>query len=73
MTMCAKNLQNGPCGSTNKGKCEISHNLPCAWQLIYERLSAQGRLNCIIKYHPTKDWKDQEPRTLIQPGYKKPE
>jgi len=73
MTMCAKSLQNGPCGGTNRGKCEISQDQPCAWQMIYERLAAQGRLDCIIKYRPTSDWKDQIPRTLIQPGYKKPE
>ena len=49
MTMCAKGLYNGPCGGTNKGKCEISQDQPCAWFMIYERLAAQGRLDNIKK------------------------
>ena len=73
ITMCAKGLYNGPCGGTNKGSCEIDSEQPCAWHMIYERLAKQGRLDCIKKIHPPGEWKDQVPRTLIQPGYKKPE
>ncbi len=73
MTMCAKGLYNGPCGGTNQGRCEISQEQPCAWFMIYERLAAQGRLDNIKKIYPPSDWKDTVPRTLIQPGYKKPE
>jgi len=73
VTMCAKGLYNGPCGGTNKGKCEISNDQPCAWFMIYERLSTQGRLDCIRRITPAVDWHNQVPRTLIQPGYKKPE
>jgi len=73
VTMCAKGLYNGPCGGTNKGSCEIDSEQPCAWYKIYERLAKQGRLDCIRKIHPPSEWKDQVPRTLIQPGYKKPE
>ncbi len=73
VTMCAKGLYNGPCGGTNQGKCEISQEQPCAWFMIYERLAAQGRLDNIKKIQPPSDWKDTVPRTLIQPGYKKPE
>ncbi len=73
MTMCAKSLQNGPCGGTNRGKCEISQEQDCAWFQIYERLAAQGRLDSIHEFKPACEWKDQVPRTLIQPGYKKPE
>ena len=73
VTMCAKGLYNGPCGGTNKGNCEISKDQPCAWYMIYERLAAQGRLDNIIAFYPAVGWKDQTPRTLIQPGYKKPE
>ena len=36
-------------------------------------LAEQDRLDCIKKIHPPGGWKDQVPRTLIQPGYKKPE
>jgi ferredoxin len=73
VTMCAKGLYNGPCGGTNKGKCEISQDQDCAWYMIYERLSSQERLDLIKDYKDPVDWTDQTPRTLIQPGYKKPE
>jgi len=71
VTMCAKGLYNGPCGGTNNGNCEISDDQPCAWFRIYERLAAQGRLDCIKKVQPPREWKDTVPRTLIQPGYEK--
>ena len=73
VTMCAKGLYNGPCGGTNKRSCEIHKDQPCAWYMIYERLSKQGRLDNLMRVHPINEWKDQTPRTLIQPGYKKPE
>ncbi len=73
VTMCAKGLYNGPCGGTNKGSCEIDPDQPCAWFKIFERLSLQGRLDNIKCILPAQEWKDQIPRTLIQPGYKKPE
>ena len=55
VTMCAKGLYNGPCGGTNKGSCEINADQPCAWFNIYERLKAQGRLDCI--------WRCSRPRS----------
>jgi len=73
VTMCAKGLYNGPCGGTNKGKCEISPDQPCAWFMIYDRLMEQGRLDEMKKVREAFDWVDQMPRNLIQPGYKKPE
>lgn len=72
VTMCAKGLYNGPCGGTNKGSCEIDSDQPCAWYKIHERLSQQGRLDLIMDFTDVVDWTDQEPRTLIQPGYEKP-
>ncbi len=71
VTMCAKGLFNGPCGGTNKGKCEIDENQPCAWYMIYERLNAQGRLEQIMEIIPANNWENQRPRTVIQPGYEK--
>ncbi|MFP4474470.1 MAG: methylenetetrahydrofolate reductase C-terminal domain-containing protein [Desulfatibacillaceae bacterium] len=70
LTMCAKRLFNGPCGGTSTGSCEISPDQPCAWQRIYERLEAQGRLECILKIKEPVEWKNQVPRTTIQPGYR---
>ena len=53
---CAKHLFNGPCGGSQGGKCEISPDLPCAWQLIIERLSKLGQLDKLEKIVPPKDW-----------------
>ncbi len=71
VTMCAKGVFNGPCGGTNKGKCEISADQPCAWYQIYERLEKQGRLDEILEVVPAQDWENQKPRTVVQPGYEK--
>ncbi len=73
VTMCAKGVYNGPCGGTDNGCCEINQDQPCAWFKIYERLAGQDRLDLIMEYQPIVPWKNQKPRTLVQPGYKKPE
>ena len=73
VTMCAKGLYNGPCGGTNRGSCEIRQEQPCAWFKIYERLAGQGREDAIRSFAPITKWKNQVPRTLVQPGYKQPE
>ncbi|MBU4317246.1 MAG: methylenetetrahydrofolate reductase C-terminal domain-containing protein [Proteobacteria bacterium] len=70
VTMCAKCLFNGPCGGTNQGSCEIHKDQPCAWHMIYERLSKQNRLESIIEICPPNDWRNTIPRTIVQPGYK---
>ena len=70
VTMCAKGLFNGPCGGTNQGSCEINKDQPCAWFMIYERLAKQDRLSNITSIFPPADWRNQTPRTVIQPGYK---
>ncbi len=69
VTMCAKGLYNGPCGGTNLGSCELNKDQPCAWHMIYERLSKQNRLDNIINFSPSEGWKNQTPRKTIQPGY----
>lgn len=53
---CAKSIMNGPCGGSQYGSCELSKDIPCAWQLIYDRMKALGKLDMIRKYHPVKDW-----------------
>ena len=45
ITRCAKRLLNGPCGGSRDGKCEVSADLDCAWQLIYDRAKALGILD----------------------------
>jgi hypothetical protein len=56
LVRCAKSLLNGPCGGSADGKCEISPDIPCAWQLIYDRLEATGRLDEMEEIEPVKDW-----------------
>ncbi len=41
---CSKSLLNGQCGGAKNGKCEVSPDKDCAWEKIYQRLAAQGRL-----------------------------
>lgn len=43
LTSCAKGLLNGPCGGANNGKCEVSPEQDCGWELIYKRLQAIGK------------------------------
>jgi ferredoxin len=56
MTICAKNLLNGPCGGTNHGKCEVDGEKDCAWTLIYRRLEKLGRLDLFEKIQPPKNY-----------------
>ena len=68
LVRCAKSLLNGPCGGSVEGKCEIDPDTPCAWQLIIDRLSAQGQLDKLEEIEPIKDWSTSHsggPRRII--------
>lgn len=56
ISRCAKRILNGPCGGSTNGKCEISKELDCAWQLIIDRLKALNRLEDYEKLFSIKDW-----------------
>ena len=56
LVRCAKGLLNGPCGGSVEGKCEVSSDIPCAWQLIYDRLEALGQLDRLEEIVPIRDW-----------------
>jgi len=56
VSRCAKRLLNGPCGGSTNGKCEISKDVDCAWQLIIDRLKALGRIDDYEIIVPLKDW-----------------
>jgi hypothetical protein len=45
LTACSKSLVSGACGGASKGKCELSPDKPCGWELIYERLKEKGQLD----------------------------
>jgi ferredoxin len=72
VTMCSKSIYNGPCGGTNQTSCEVDPNQPCAWHMIYTRLSEQGRLENILEVKPANEWVNTTPRDLTQPGYETP-
>ncbi len=56
VSRCCKRLFNGPCGGSSNGKCEISKDLDCAWQLVVDRLEALGKMGDYEKVMPLKDW-----------------
>lgn len=69
VSRCAKRLFNGPCGGSTKGKCEISKEIDCAWQLIVDRLKALNRLDDYETLAPIKDWSNERsggPRKLVR-------
>jgi len=45
---CSKSLLNGQCGGAKNGKCEVDKEMDCGWQLIYDRLKKQGRLQELL-------------------------
>lgn len=54
---CSKSLLNGPCGGSQDGMCEVDQeNIDCAWQLIFDRMKALGRLKSLEENQPVKDW-----------------
>lgn len=55
LTACHKGLLNGPCGGTNRGKCEVDQERDCAFTLIYNRLKDQDRLELMKIYHPPRN------------------
>jgi ferredoxin len=72
---CAKQLLNGPCGGSQNGQCEIDPEIPCAWQLIWERMSALGLQEQLIQIQPPKDWstsRDGGPRRIIRDDLRLP-
>jgi hypothetical protein len=62
---CAKHLNNGPCGGTVDGKCEVGgYTHPCAWIDIFMRLKQFERLDLFKIYRPARDY-----RTATSPAY----
>ena len=56
ITRCSKSLLSGPCGGAFEGKCEVSPDVDCGWQLIYDRLKALGQLDRLLDCAPLTDW-----------------
>jgi ferredoxin len=72
---CSKSLLNGPCGGSENGHCEINPEVPCAWQLIYDRLSKMGKLEVLMDIQPPKNWRsarDGGPRKIVREDLRLP-
>jgi ferredoxin len=66
---CSKSLLNGPCGGSANGKCEISKDVPCIWDMIVRKMMEEGRLDELLKFRPPKVWttaRDGGPRKSIR-------
>jgi ferredoxin len=66
---CAKQLLNGPCGGSQNGVCEIDPDVPCAWQLIWERVTSLGQIDRLLELQPARDWRtsrDGGPRKVVR-------
>ena len=44
LTACTKSLVSGACGGASDGKCEISPDHDCGWEVIYNRLKSKNQL-----------------------------
>ncbi|MHB8111521.1 MAG: methylenetetrahydrofolate reductase C-terminal domain-containing protein [Syntrophorhabdaceae bacterium] len=56
VTRCAKSILNGPCGGSRNGECELGNGVPCAWQLIIDRLKSRGQVNAFEDIEKPRDW-----------------
>jgi ferredoxin len=66
---CSKSLMHGPCGGSARGKCEISKEVDCIWDMIVKKKMEQGRLEDLIRAKPSKDWRtarDGGPRKSVR-------
>ena len=71
---CSKQLLNGPCGGSKDGICEVNPEIPCAWQLIIDRLDSQKALDRLEMIYPPKDWSKKHgsgPRKIIREDQQK--
>ncbi len=69
ITRCAKHILNGPCGGSREGRCEVSPEIECAWQVIYDRAKAIGVLETLAPIAAPQDWStalDGGPRKVIR-------
>jgi hypothetical protein len=47
----------------------VLEDVDCAWQLIYDRLKALGKLELLMEVQPPKDWstsRDGGPRRIVR-------
>ncbi len=75
ISRCSKQLLNGPCGGSQRGVCEVNPDIPCAWQLIWERAVKMGQEERLLEVQPTKNWsksRDGGPRKIVRDDLRLP-
>ncbi len=66
LTKCSKSLLNGACGGASDGRCEVTPEKPCGWELIYYRLKGLGQLDRLKVYIQPKNFAKMEiPENVI--------
>ena len=66
ISRCPKSMLNGPCGGSIDGKCEVSKELDCIWNIIYKRLKEKDQLKRLKEIKKPKDWsKSTEMRRIL--------
>lgn len=65
LTTCTKGLLSGQCGGASQGKCELSPEKDCGWELIYLRLKGLNQLDRLKKLAPPKSWAKMAPNVDI--------
>ncbi|MFC1862445.1 methylenetetrahydrofolate reductase C-terminal domain-containing protein [Thermodesulfobacteriota bacterium] len=74
LARCSKHLLNGPCGGSKDGVCEINPDVPCAWQLIVDKLDKFKALDRLEMIYPPKDWSKKQgsgPRKIVREDQQK--
>ena len=56
ISLCPKNMLNGPCGGVNNGKCEIDPNMNCIWHLIINKFNKKNKINELNKIIKPFNW-----------------
>lgn len=54
---CSKSMLNGPCGGSSGGKCEVSPEIDCAWDLIFKKMEALKMGKQWDEVKPARDWR----------------
>jgi ferredoxin len=66
---CSKSILNGPCGGSSDGKCEISPDVDCGWELIIRRMERLGTLDRLVEIAEPRDWSSSPhggPRRVVR-------
>lgn len=65
ITACTKSLVSGACGGASNGKCELSPDRDCGWELIYNRLKAKNQLDKLKLFINPLDHSKLMPRPAL--------